>query len=173
MGELSSINLSNLINIMKAVSLLLVSTAMALSACSPNVQTRGHVKAPEWQAAIQPGVAGRQEVLEVLGSPSTRSSFGQETWYYITTKREYHAFFKPKVADQDVLAITFDTSGTVEQVEQLGKDALQEVDYSSRETPTAGHELTFMEQLLGNMGRFNRPEDSSTRGVGSNRPGGR
>ena len=157
----------------KTTTLILATTSLALSGCSPMVQTRGHVKAPEWEEVIQPGVAGREEVLQTLGSPSTRSSFGQETWYYITTKRESYAFFKPEITDQDVLAVTFDSSGLVENIEKVGKEGLSEVDYTSRETPTAGHELTFMEQLLGNMGRFNRPEDSAVRGVGSNRPGGR
>lgn len=158
---------------LKKTALLLTTTALALSACSPNVQTRGHVTAPEWQEQLQPGVAGREDVLGLLGSPSTRSSFGQETWYYITTRRENYAFFKPAIADQDVLAVTFDSSGMVENIEHIGKEGLKAVEYTGRETPTAGHKLTFIEQLLGNMGRFNRPDDGSARGVGSNRPGGR
>lgn len=145
----------------------------ALSACSPMVETRGHVKGAEELSAIQPGTSGREDVLAALGSPSTRASFGPETWYYITTRRESFAFFRPETTDQDVLAVTFDTSGLVESVERVGKEGLTDIEYSSRETPTEGHSLTFLEQLLGNMGRFNRPEDGSTRGAGSNRPGGR
>ena len=32
-----------------------------------------------------------------------------------------------------------------------------------RKTPTGGNEVTFMEQLLGNIGKFNRPAESAAR----------
>ena len=158
---------------MRIPLLLITTSALALSACTPNVQTRGHIKDANWQEAIQPGTSGRDDVLVALGSPSTHSSFGKETWYYITTKRESFAFFKPEITDQDVLAVMFDSSGLVENVQQVGKEGLKEIEYTSRETPTEGHSLTFVEQLIGNMGRFNRPEGAGNRSVGSNRPGGR
>lgn len=157
---------------MRAFSFILLAL-FATSACSPMVQTRGHVNSPEWQEVIKPGQSTRNEVMLTLGSPSTRSSFGDETWYYITTRRENYAFFKPEITEQNVLAISFDTSGTVIDIKELDKEAMQQVEYTSRETPTEGHSLTFLEQLLGNMGRFNRPEGAGATGIGSNRPGGR
>lgn len=152
---------------------LICSTALSLSACSPNVETRGHVAEPDWKQQITVGAATRDQVFDLFGSPSTTSSFGTETWYYVTTKRESFAFFKPEIADQDVIAITFDSAGVVSNIEEVGKDAMRDdVEFSSRKTPTEGHSMTFIEQLLGNAGRFNRPDSGST-GVGSNRPGGR
>lgn len=160
---------------MKTTVLLLATTTLALSACSPMVQTRGHVKDPEWESTIQPGNAGRSEVLAALGSPSTRSSFGPETWYYITTRRESFAFFEPEITDQDVLAVRFDASGLVEDIQQVGKEGLIDMEYTSRETPTEGHSLTFVEQLIGNLGRFNSPAGAAGAGraPGGGLPGGR
>ena len=153
-------------------SLLVAASVLTLSACSPNVTTRGHVKDANWEEAMQPGTTTRDDVLAAFGSPSTRSSFGQETWYYITTRRESFAFFKPEIADQDVLAVTFDTSGTVSNVHQVGKEGLKEIEFSSRETPTEGQEFGFLEQFLGNLGRFNQPGGAGG-GVGRGGPGGR
>lgn len=145
---------------------------LLLAACSPNVTTRGHVKDPEWKESITEGVSTRDDVLAALGSPSTRSSFGEETWYYITTIREQHAFLKPDVTDQHVLSVSFTLDGTVSGIMEANGDDLREVAVTERITPTEGHQLTFIEQLLGNVGRFNTP-DSGQIGVGSNRPGGR
>lgn len=154
-------------------STLLCSSALALSACSPNVETRGHVQEPDWKQQITVGTTTRDDVFQLLGSPSTTSSFGSETWYFITAKRENFAFLKPEIADQEVIAISFDTGGVVSNVQEVGREAMRDdVEFSERKTPTEGHSMTFIEQLLGNAGRFNRP-DSGARGVGSNRPGGR
>jgi len=149
-------------------SLLIAASVLTLTACSPNVQTRGHVKDANWETAMQPGSTNREDVLAAFGSPSTRSSFGPEVWYYITTRRESFAFFKPEIADQDVLAVTFDQSGIVADVQQVGKEGLKDIEYSSRETPTEGQEYGLAEQFIGNLGRFNSPG-----GVGRGGPGGR
>ena len=149
-------------------SLLIGAAALALTDCNPNVQTRGHVKDANWEEAMQPGTTTREDVLASFGSPSTRSSFGPEVWYYITTRRENFAFFKPEIADQDVLAVTFSQSGTVEAVQHVGKEGLKDIEYSSRETPTEGQEYGLAEQFIGNLGRFNSPGGAA----GSVRRGG-
>jgi outer membrane protein assembly factor BamE (lipoprotein component of BamABCDE complex) len=143
----------------------------ALCACSPNVETRGHLKDPDWQTRIIPSKTTQDEVLAILGSPSARTSFGPDVWYYITTQKENVAFFKPEVAEQDVLVIGFKSDGTVGYTETIGRDKARDIYVSGRITPTEGHQMTFMEQLLGNVGRFNQPggmgsPSSSRRGGG-------
>jgi hypothetical protein len=44
-------------------------------------------------------------------------------------------------------------------VEQLDASAGQDVDPVARITPTSGHDLTVLEQVMGNVGRFNKPDD--------------
>ena len=53
--------------------------------------------------------------------------------------------------------IKFDDNGTLASIDQLDKSAGIEVDPNDRTTPTVGHELTAIEQILGNVGRFNPP----------------
>jgi hypothetical protein len=40
----------------------------------------------------------------------------------------------------------------------LDEEESQEVTLVSRQTPTAGHKLSILEQLLGNVGRFVKKE---------------
>jgi outer membrane protein assembly factor BamE (lipoprotein component of BamABCDE complex) len=56
-----------------------------------------------------------------------------------------------------VLVVRFDEQGILEEIGTLRGEDGQEVVLVSRETPTAGHELTLIEQIVGNIGRFNRP----------------
>lgn len=130
---------------------------LLLSACSPNVETRGALKDPDWKQQLTVGQSTPEDVLRVLGSPSAKSSFGQETWYYIATRKESFAFLKPEVADQEVISINFDTDGTVKSIDNYDKSSARDIKIASRTTPTEGHQLTFMEQILGNLGRFNSP----------------
>jgi outer membrane protein assembly factor BamE (lipoprotein component of BamABCDE complex) len=130
---------------------------LSLAACDPNVETRGYLKDPDWKDQLKVGESSRDDALRVLGSPSAKNSFGNEIWYYINTKRESFAFFRPEVTDEDVTRLTFDNTGLLTGIDQFDKSHARDIDISSRTTPTEGHQMTFMEQLLGNLGRFNSP----------------
>lgn len=139
------------------VCLLLAGAAIGLSACGNTVQIRGNNPDPEEVAEIQPGVHSRQDIIDLLGSPSTVSTFQDRKWYYIGQKTQEVAFMKPEVLDRNVLVITFDESGLVEGTKSYTLADAQEVDPVDRETPTEGRDLTLLQQLFGNIGKFSGP----------------
>jgi len=141
------------------VGVLLACAAVALAACGSTVQVRGNNPDPEDVAAIKPGVQSRQDIIDLLGSPSTVSTFEDRKWYYIGQKTQEVAFMKPEVLDRSVLVITFDDTGLVEGMTHYGLDDAQEVDPVARETPTEGRDLTLIQQLFGNIGRFAGPSE--------------
>src|SRR3546814_3506686 len=65
-------------------------------------------------AGSQPGSHIRQDIIDLLGSPSTVSTFEDRKRYYIGQKTQQVAFMKPEVLDRNVLVITFDETGLVE-----------------------------------------------------------
>ncbi|MCW8836889.1 MAG: outer membrane protein assembly factor BamE [Rhodospirillales bacterium] len=130
--------------------------ALTVIACAPRVETRGNLPDSELIAEISPGKVSKDEVVEILGAPSTVAMFDTEVWYYISERTETTAFFKPELTDRQVLVIRFDDKGIVSTVQTIGKEAGKEVDPVERETPSAGHEMGFIEQVFGNFGRFNR-----------------
>jgi outer membrane protein assembly factor BamE (lipoprotein component of BamABCDE complex) len=140
---------------------LLVSAVALLAACSPTIDQRGNLPDADNVLAIQPGVSTKDEVSQLLGTPSTIATFSDKTWYYISKRTETVAFFTPDVTDQEVLIVKFDDSDVVEQVAVLGLDDANDVEMVDRETPTYGQQLTILQQLLGNVGRFTKGETSS------------
>lgn len=64
------------------------------------------------------------------------------------------AFFRPDTVERKIVVVKFDEAGTVADVHQLDQNAGQEVELVERTTPTAGRDLNFIEQMLGNVGRF-------------------
>ena len=125
-----------------------------LGACQPRVDIHGFMPNPNLVAQVQPGELTRTGVAEVLGSPSTIATFDADTWYYITQKTRSFAFLKPEIIDQEVLVIKFDDDQVVSAVEHYTIEDGLIIDPVSRKTPTVGKELTFLQQLFGNVGRF-------------------
>ncbi len=132
-------------------------SSLVLVSCSPKVDNGGYVHEDPIKNLVTVGTTTREDVRTKLGSPSSQSSFGDETWYYITDRKEAYAFLKPEIVEQEVTSIAFDTKGVVSKVDNYTIDNGQDFDLVKRTTPTEGHTLGFFEQILGNIGRFNRP----------------
>lgn len=135
--------------------LLLASAAtLMLGACDPRVDQRGHVATPGSMEKLQPGQQTRNDVLTLLGSPSTTATFDDETWYYISQRVETTAFLAPDIKDQTVTALKFDKAGVLKDMNTYTLKDGRAVEMVDRKTPTAGKELTIIEQVFGNVGRF-------------------
>ena len=140
---------------------LVLTAGLSLAACSVEVATHGHILRTATVEDVRPGAATKQDVRAVLGTPSSIAAFDDSVWYYISQVRVSQAFFKPDTAQQQVLVMHFDDGGVLDKIGVLGEDDSNEVTLVARQTPTAGHKLTFLEQLLGNVGRFTRQEEGS------------
>lgn len=127
---------------------------LALAACDPRYATRGSIPAESQVSLVVPGVHGREDVRNVLGSPSVISTFDKNTWYYIGRQTEEYAFFKRKTVEQQILIVRYGGDGLVDKISQLDKSDGREIDLVERETPSAGRKLGLLEQLFGNIGRF-------------------
>ena len=138
---------------------LALALPLALDACGPRLDTRGNLPDPDRVSEIQVGRHGRGEVEAILGSPSSAASF-DTSWYYISKRTETLAFFAPKVSERSVIIVRFDAQGKVSEIEHRGLEDGKSVELVERTTPTAGNELTIFDQILGNFGRFSKPESS-------------
>ncbi|MCW9035377.1 MAG: outer membrane protein assembly factor BamE [Alphaproteobacteria bacterium] len=130
--------------------------ALTVVACAPRVDMRGNLPDEEVLAEIIPGEMEKEEVADLLGAPSTSAMFDGESWYYISEVTETLAFFEPEVTDRKVIIIKFDEEGVVAKVEKLDMTHGEKVVPVERKTPTAGNEITFFEQMFGNIGKFNK-----------------
>jgi len=135
--------------------LLAACLTAALGACAPRIDVRGNVPDPERLSEIVPGEFSRNEVAEILGSPSSIAAFDEETWYYVSQRTETLAFFAPEIKERKVLILHFDTQGILADIEQLSAEDGRPIVPIERKTPTAGNEFKLLDQLFGNLGRFN------------------
>ncbi len=156
--------------LIQLVKVSLVASAALLCSCSPKVENRGYVKQAAWKDTVKVGQTTKQEVLDQFGSPSAKSTFGPETWYYVSSRKESVGFLKPEVVEQETADISFDYAGVVRDVKIYNKDDGRDISLVKRTTPTEGHSLSFIDQTLGNLGRFNKSSNDTV--VPGRRPGG-
>jgi outer membrane protein assembly factor BamE (lipoprotein component of BamABCDE complex) len=132
--------------------------ALVVGACDPIVDVHGHVPTPGAMEKLEVGSQSRDDVLRLLGSPSSIGNFSDGTWYYITQRQESMAFLEPKIVEQKVTAISFGDNGRIKEIKTFGLQDAKDAGMVDRKTPTVGKELTVVEQILGNVGRFNTPK---------------
>lgn len=153
---------------MKTLTILFGLLGLSIAACTPTQATRGNIVEDYRMAEIVPGVSSRTNVLQSLGSPTTVAPFDDNVWYYIGQKTEKTGIFDPKVVDKKVVVVAFNTEGIVDTIENIDADQIN-VPRVRRKTPTSGNDITVMEQLIGNVGRFNKQKGSAVDTAGGNR----
>jgi len=134
--------------------LLAATLPLALSACEQAIQVRGNLPDDGDVAKISPGIHTRGDIASLLGTPSTVSTFEDSKWYYIGQKTTEFAFFEPEVLERKILVVSFDPAGTVAETKVYTLEDGQAIDPVERVTPTEGKDMTILQQLIGNLGRF-------------------
>lgn len=104
---------------------------------------------------VKKGMSADQ-VLQLLGTPSTVSTVGNRNWYYISQRsRRTFQFMGETVIDQRVTAVYFDANLRVERVGLYGIQDGRVFDFITRTTPSGGQETSFLGQLLRGTNNFN------------------
>src|SRR5580704_751334 len=125
--------------------------ALALCGCGGETFQRGYVL-PEGALEQIPLGASQEQVLLVLGTPSTVATVSGEAFYYISQKAEREiSFLQTKVTDQRVIAVYFDKQRRVQRLAEYGMKDGKVFDFVSRTTPTAGNDLNVLNTLLHNF----------------------
>src|SRR6059058_5719419 len=90
-----------------------------LGACFSETYQRGYI-VPEGALEQIPIGSTQEQVLIVLGTPSTVATVSGEAFYYISQRAEQTAFLPTKVVDQRVVAVYFDRTRRVERLANYG-----------------------------------------------------
>jgi outer membrane protein assembly factor BamE (lipoprotein component of BamABCDE complex) len=155
-----------------STAVVALSAAVALAGCAKTVEQRGNLPPPDEIAEIHPGKTTKDQVAKILGTPSSVGVFHDKSWYYISRRTSQFSFFDPDVLDQEVYIVDFNDDGIVQAVDHKTLKNGRDITPVARTTPAPGRELTFLEQILGNLGRFNSSGSGGGGGGGSGPSGG-
>lgn len=128
---------------------------LAVSACTPRIRDFGYAPSDRELSEISVGIDSQDRVSELFGNPNSESLRGNDAWYYLSMRQKTTGFRKPVVTDRQLVAISFDSEGTVSNVERFTMKDGRIITLSRRVTDDSTQGVTFLRQAFGNFGRFN------------------
>jgi outer membrane protein assembly factor BamE (lipoprotein component of BamABCDE complex) len=131
---------------------------LSMTACGwilPPPQTRGNKIDPDQLKELVPGTSTEADVTSLIGSPTQKATFDENSWLYITETTRPRVGQTLGVLDQGVVVLTFDDKGVLSGIKKYTKADAVPVSVAKQTTPSPGTEASFMQQLVGNIGKFN------------------
>ena len=135
-----------------AFAILALLGATALAGCGRLGMTetlqRGYV-VPAGALEQIPIGASQDQVLIVLGTPSTVATVSGDVFYYISQKSQRSAAFMPyDVIDQRVVAVYFDKNRKVTRLANYGLKDGKVFDFQTGRTETGGRDLNYLRGIF-------------------------
>jgi outer membrane protein assembly factor BamE (lipoprotein component of BamABCDE complex) len=143
---------------MRQRSRLLLVACLLLGGCSffeAQSTLRGNRVDADQLKELVPGTSTRADVTALIGSPTARATFDDSTWIYISEVTRPRIARTQGVLSQGVVVLSFNDQGVLQDVKRLNQDDALPVTVVARSTPSPGTEASFLQQLFGNIGRFN------------------
>ena len=125
---------------------------IGVAACTPIYRNHGYVPRDEELAKVVVGQSTADEVALAVGRPSAIGVLTGSGWYYVGSRFKEIGIRAPVEIDRQVVAVSFDETGVVSNVERFGLEKGQVVAISRRVTDDNIKGVSFLRQLLGNLG---------------------
>lgn len=126
---------------------LIVALAVLLGGCITQTYQRGYLLPEGALEQVQLG-ASQEQVMIILGTPSTVATVSGEVFYYISQKSQQTSFLPQREIDRRVIAVYFDKGRRVERIANYGMKDGRVFDFVSRTTPAGGQELNYVQYIL-------------------------
>jgi outer membrane protein assembly factor BamE (lipoprotein component of BamABCDE complex) len=131
-----------------AVAAAVVALGLLLGGCFSETYQRGYI-VPDGALEQIPIGSTQEQVLIVLGTPSTVATVSGEAFYYISQRAERAIGFMPQtVVDQRVVAVYFDKNRRVQRLANYGMQDGRLFDFVSRTTPTGGKDYAYINAMF-------------------------
>ncbi|WP_074381638.1 outer membrane protein assembly factor BamE [Bartonella doshiae] len=139
----------------KLLAGLLIVSMLTISGCSlvnssgsSQIYKEGYILDKSALDSISVG-SSQEQVILTLGTPSLKTKYDNEVFYYISqTRYRGMQFMKTKIIDRKVLAIYFDKNKQVTKVAHYGLQDGQMFDFITRTTPTPTKERPFLLKII-------------------------
>ena len=106
-------------------------------------------------AELVPGTSTQADVTALIGSPTAKATFDTNTWLYLSEVTQTRIAQTPGVDNQSVVALSFDDKGVLRGIKKLDTADALPTTIIAGATPAPGTSASFLQQLFGNVGRFN------------------
>jgi len=98
--------------------------------------------------------SNKNDVLKLLGTPSTKSTFDNNLWIYIERKTDNSSLIKlgvEKIIVNNILILEINSMGMLEEKKFLDLNNMKELSFSKLETNSDYNKKTFLYDFLSSM----------------------
>lgn len=127
---------------------------LGLTACAPVFRNHGYVPPEQDLSQVVIGQTTMDQLEGLIGRPSAQGLLTGAGWYYVGSRWRHYGALPPQEVEREVVAISFAPNGTVANVERFGQERGRVVVLSRRVTEGSITEVSFIGQLLSNLGNF-------------------
>ena len=100
---------------------------------------------------LQVGKTTKNEIVQLLGSPSTTSNFDDEqSWIYISSEFKKFVFLDGSNTDQKILILSFNQN-TLKNKELLSKNDINNIEYEETLTDSRGKKVNWIKEFFTNL----------------------
>ena len=136
----------------------IIFTLILCSACSKDIYYHGYNIDEDAVKKITPSRSNMNEVIAILGTPTTSALYGKPKFFYIYHKYSRRLFQNPKLIDQDILQISFSQNGIVESINRYSFADVSSLKFDKNTTYLPGNDISVIKQIIGNIGKYNNTE---------------
>ena len=133
---------------------VILSLVTVVTACAATYRDHGYIPPNDELDNVVVGVDTRDTIEASIGNPVSRGVLEGGDWYFVQSRWRNYAFKAPKEIEREILAIRFDTSGVVRNIERFGLEDGNIIVLSRRVTETNIKDVNFLEQMFGSFGNI-------------------
>ena len=129
---------------------------LILSNCSfkPVIKHHGVPSLEKKQKSLIINKTNKNDIVKILGSPSTKSKFDNDVWIYIERKQtqsKLKNLGQMKIFKNDVLVLEIDDYGILNKKEFYNKDDMENIKISEATTQSGFEKNSFIYEFMSSM----------------------
>ena len=96
----------------------------------------------------------KNDIIKILGPPSTKSTFENDVWIFIerkTTTKKLFKLAREKILVNNVLVLEIDSYGLLVKKEFYSMEKMNDLDFSKKKTETINTKKSFVYDFMSSM----------------------
>ena len=136
---------------------LILCLFLTVTSCSNNnIKAHGNIISQDDLKHIEIGQTSKNDLIMMLGQPTTKSSLDKDTWYYMGQTIKLKSFMKPDLLSRKIVEFQFDEEGNVLSISEYDEKDAKNIKISPDKTESLATKQSPVQQFIGNIGKFNQ-----------------
>ena len=136
--------------------IVIITIFLLISNCTLNkvVKHHGVHFLDKKQEKLILSTTNKNDIIKILGPPSTKSTFDNDVWIYIerkTTTKKLFKLARKKILVNNVLVLEIDSYGLLVKKEFYNMEKMNDLDFSKRTTETTYTKKSFVYDFMSSM----------------------